>query len=126
MTTDTLTARALDALDALVAAFAANDEDAYFGAFAPDAQLVFPDQDRTAIGVADYRALWRSWRAEGWGVATCVSSDRRVLVVGAVAIVTHRVSTTLSDGTTLSERETVAFDLDADPGPLVVHEHLSA
>ncbi|WP_461665741.1 hypothetical protein [Gordonia sputi] len=49
-----------------------------------------------------------------------------MLIVGDVAIATHRVSTTLGDGTELSERETVVFDLAASPRPLVVHEHLSA
>lgn len=121
MTTD----RALAALDALVKVFAANDEDAYFGSFAPNAQLVFPDTGRTALSVADYRALWRGWRADGWAVRTCVSTDRGVVLVGDTALVTHHVTTTLADDTVLDERETVVFDLSTQP-PLVVHEHLSA
>lgn len=117
---------ALAALDELVAVFAANAEDAYFDSFSPDAQLVFPDLPGTAITVAAYRQLWREWRADGWGVASCVSTDRNVLTVGDTAIVTHRVATVLADGTELSERETVVFDLAAQPKPVVVHEHLSA
>ncbi|MGV9858829.1 nuclear transport factor 2 family protein [Gordonia sp. NPDC003425] len=127
MSTDPTPAdRALAALDALVAVFAANDEHAYFGSFAPDAQLVFPDTAQVSITVEQYRTLWRGWRADGWRVTSCRSSDRDVLVRGDVAIVTHRVATTLGDGTALSERETVVFDLAAQPKPVVLHEHLSA
>lgn len=123
---DNTSNRALAALDRLVAAFASNEEAAYFGCCAPTARFVFPDTPEVALGVEQYRTLWRGWRSEGWRVDKCVSTERDVLIVGDTAIVTHRVSTTLGDGTELSERETVVFDLATSPHPLVVHEHLSA
>ncbi|MGV9712986.1 nuclear transport factor 2 family protein [Gordonia sp. NPDC003424] len=118
--------RALAALDDLVAVFAANDEDAYFDSFATTARFVLPDTSPVALSVDEYRTLWREWRADGWRVVTCTSTDRQVTCAGDTAVVTHRVTTALGDGTTLNERETVIIDLSAEPKPLVMHEHLSS
>lgn len=125
-TNDIRTERALAALDDLVAVFAANDEDAYFGSFATNARFVLPETPGVALGVEEYRAMWRGWIADGWRVASCASTERDVVMVGDTAIVTHRVATTLGDGTVLVERETVVIDLASTPKPVVVHEHLSA
>ncbi len=76
---DNLSERALTALDDLVTAFASNDELTYFGCFAPRARCVLPETPGVTITVDAYRDLWRGWRADGWRVASCVSTERDVL-----------------------------------------------
>ena len=116
------------AADALVAAFAATDTEAYFAAFAADATFVFHTEPARLEDRAAYEALWRSWLDAGWRVLECRSSAARVQVLGSVGIFTHDVRTTVStpDGPqTTQERETVVFARRGSGELLAVHEHLS-
>jgi ketosteroid isomerase-like protein len=117
----------LIATDELIAAFAANDTQAYFAWFTPDATFVFQPEDRRFEDRAAYEAVWASWLASGWRVVSCISSDRMVQTYGNFAVLTHTCDTVTSvDGqeTTLRERESIIFVLDGDR-LLAVHEHLS-
>lgn len=120
----------LAAADALVAAFARHDREAYFAAFAPEATFLFYNLDRPLDGRAAYEAEWALWEArDGFRVRACRSSDRRVQLLGNVAIFTHAVETELSAGgenVTNNERETIVFSRDPAGRWLAVHEHLSA
>ena len=73
-------------------AYAANDLDAYFSYYAPDAMLIF-DQARTTI--PDYRAEWHALIDAGGGVESVVMSDvrTRVLAGGDVVAVSYLVDT---------------------------------
>jgi uncharacterized protein (TIGR02246 family) len=119
-------AEVLEALDRLVAAFGAGDEEAYFACIAPEATFVLPGYPR--YGSRDeYRAAWRDWTANGFAVLSCTSVDRQVQWVGETALVTHGVRTAVrvgDDHARTVERETVVF-ADVDGAWLVVHEHLS-
>ncbi len=58
----------------------------------------------------------------------CSTSETVVQVLGDVAVLTHRVSTTVAthEGeSVLSERETIVFACQDDGRWLGVHEHLS-
>lgn len=127
--TDTHSA-VLAAADALVAAFARHDRDAYFAAFAPEATFLFYNLDRPLDGRAAYAAEWALWEErDGFRIHACRSSDRRVQLLGDVAVFTHAVETELSTGgkrMTSNERETIVFSRDPAGRWLAVHEHLSA
>ncbi|MCV7252679.1 nuclear transport factor 2 family protein [Mycobacterium hackensackense] len=117
----------LAAADELVAAFAATDTAAYFACFSPDATFVFHPEDSRLDSRAAYEAVWANWLDAGWRVVSCTSSHRLVQLFGDVAVFTHTVRTTTSDGgveTTSDERETIVFTRDGDR-LLAVHEHLS-
>lgn len=120
----------LSAADALVDAFGRHDRNAYFAAFAPEATFLFYNLDRPLDGRAAYEAEWALWEArDGFRVLGCRSSDRKVQLVGNVAIFTHAVQTELSVGgeqVINNERETIVFSRDASGRWLAVHEHLSA
>src|SRR5690606_17510916 len=98
--------------------------------FAPDATFLFYNLGRTLENRAAYEAEWRLWEErDGFRVLGCRSKDRRVQVLGEVAIFTHAVETDLSIGgerLTNSERETIVFSRNASGRWLAVHEHLSA
>src|SRR3982750_502402 len=65
----------LHAAAELVAAFARNDREAYFGAFSADASFVFYTLEQPLLPRDAYQALWDSWRAEdGFEVLSCASS----------------------------------------------------
>ncbi|MEU6199774.1 nuclear transport factor 2 family protein [Streptomyces sp. NPDC047061] len=119
----------LQAADALVAAFATGQLDAYFESFTPDATFVFHTTERRVESVAEYRRLWAGWVAEtGFKVLDCRSSDRKVQLWDGTAVFTHTVETqisTLGGTETLHERETIVFRRGADRRWLAVHEHLS-
>lgn len=117
----------LAAADELVAAFAATDTAAYFACFSPDATFVFHPEGSRLDSRAAYEAVWANWLDAGWRVVSCTSSHRLVQLFGDVAVFTHTVRTTTSDGgveTTSDERETIVFTRDGDR-LLAVHEHLS-
>ena len=118
-----------DTAAALVASFAANDHDAYFGHFAPDATFVFHTTPRVLESVEAYRDEWSGWeRDAGFRVLSCRSTEQRVQVVGQVAVFTHRVRTRIAtvDGEQdLRERETIVFRLHEDGRWIAFHEHLS-
>ncbi|MCZ4088630.1 YybH family protein [Sinorhizobium psoraleae] len=120
----------LDAADALVGAFGRHDREAYFAAFTPEATFLFHNLDRTLGSRAAYEAEWTLWEErDGFRVLACRSRDRRVHLLGDVAIFTHVVETELSvcgERVTNNERETIVFSRDAAGCWLAVHEHLSA
>ena len=123
------TSEVLAAADACVAAFGAHDRDAYFACFAADATFIF----HTTPGVLTSRAAWEAeWdrlvTEDGFRVLACTSSDRRVQLVGDVAVFTHRVHTTSDTGDGLlesDERETIVFRRVVDGRWVAFHEHLS-
>jgi ketosteroid isomerase-like protein len=117
----------LAAADALVAAFAATDTAAYFDCFTPDATFVFHPEPARLDNRAAYQALWADWLAAGWRVVSCTSTDRLVQLYGDVAVFSHAVRTTTSEGgveSTTDERETIVFTRVGER-LLAVHEHLS-
>ena len=125
--TDLTTERVLAATDRLGAAFAPTDTHAYFACFAPDATFAFHTEPALLPDRAAYERTWAGWLAEGWRVVSCTSTDRRVQLLGDVAVLTHAVETTTSSpggSTTTRERESIVFALDGD-SVVAVHEHLS-
>ncbi|WP_017527548.1 nuclear transport factor 2 family protein [Pseudomonas fluorescens] len=131
------TREVLHAAAVLVAAFARNDRDAYFGAFTADASFVFYTLPRPLLSREAYQALWDGWRRdEGFEVLSCTSSNAFVSLQGEdVAIFVHDVATELRmNGEQFSsqELETIVFKrqrLRAQQKQglwLACHEHLSA
>ena len=120
----------LDAADALVSAFGRHDREAYFAAFAPEATFLFYNLDRPLDSRAAYEAEWALWETrDGFRVLDCRSTDRRVQMLGDVAVFTHSVETDVSAGgetVTNNERETIVFSRAPSGRWLAVHEHLSA
>ena len=119
--------QALAALDRLLTAFAATDTEAYFACMAPEATFVFHTEPAPLPSRDAYRAVWDGWLAGGWRVTGCTSTDRAVTLLGDVAVVTHRVATSVETpggAEHLDERETVVLAASGDD-VLVVHEHLS-
>jgi ketosteroid isomerase-like protein len=117
------------AAQAIVAAFGRSDPAAYFAHFAPEATFVFYTTPRRLESRAEYEAEWAKWeREDGFRVRACSSTDRRVQLLGDVAIFTHSVRTELSTrqgDATMLERETIVFQRQ-DGRWIAVHEHLSA
>ncbi len=119
----------LAAADACIEAFGGHDRERYFASFTPDATFVF----YTTPGRLESRAVWQAeWdrlvAEDGFHVLQCTSDDRRVQVLGDVAVFSHRVRTRSAshDGEVDSdERETIIFQRQADGAWLAVHEHLS-
>jgi ketosteroid isomerase-like protein len=118
----------LTATDHLIGAFAATDTAAYFACFSPDATFVFHPEASRLDDRAAYEATWASWLDSGWRVVSCISSDRKVQLLGDTAVLTHTTDTvTAVDGRespSLRERESIIFVLDGDR-LVAVHEHLS-
>ena len=114
--------------EALVTAFGSGDLDAYFDCFADDATFLFHTTDRLLSSTEEYRQEWARWIAEdGFRVLDCSTQDTAIQLFEDVAVLTHRVRTTVSTraGTeVLSERETIVF-ARRDGRWLAVHEHLS-
>ncbi|MEV5052291.1 nuclear transport factor 2 family protein [Arthrobacter sp. LAR12-1-1.1] len=120
-----------DAADRLVAAFAATDTEAYFAAFSPQATFIFHPEAQSLGSRSAYRALWDNWLAGGWRVLECRSSEQDIQLLGATAVFSHRVATTVQidrEGgrDTSDERETIIFSRAPDGSIVCVHEHLSA
>ncbi|MBL3687704.1 DUF4440 domain-containing protein [Leucobacter zeae] len=127
MTTPTETA-VLEAADAIIAAFAATDTDAYFAGFAADASFVFHPEPARLNSRAEYESLWAGWVASGWRVTACSSTDRLVQAFPGGAVFSHTVSTSIdsADGPdAYVERESIVFRADADGTLIAIHEHLS-
>lgn len=102
----------LHAAAELVAAFARNDREAYFGAFSTDASFVFYTLDQPLLSRDAYQALWDRWRAEeGFEVLSCTSSNAFVSLQGDVAIFIHDVapSCACKEQHFSQERETIVF-----------------
>lgn len=131
----------LQAAAQLVAAFASNDREAYFGAFSEDASFVFHNLEQRLLTRAAYQVVWDGWRRDdGFEVLSCVSSNGFVSLQGDVAIFVHDVATELrlqGEVFASQERETIVFRRIATPSSpeqqpiasgrwLACHEHLSA
>jgi ketosteroid isomerase-like protein len=117
------------AAEALVSAFGGGNLESYFSCFADDATFLFHTTARLLTSTDEYRREWARWAAEdGFRVLDCRTSDTVVQVLGDVAVLTHRVRTTVAthEGeSVLSERETIVFAREDDGRWLGVHEHLS-
>jgi len=91
-------------------AYAANELDAYFSYYAPDATLIF-DQARTTV--SDYRTEWHALIEAGGGVESVVMSDvqTRVLAGGNVVAISYLADTATRspDGEVTVDR---AFETD--------------
>ncbi|MNR31315.1 hypothetical protein D3C85_1488200 [compost metagenome] len=113
-----------------MAAFAANDTEAYFAAFSEDASFVFHTCEQPLPNRAAYRELWDSWQQGGFAVLACQSLNPVVSLVGDVAIFYHDVATRLriqGEEIESRERETIVFRRQPENGCwLACHEHLSA
>jgi ketosteroid isomerase-like protein len=120
----------LQAAADLVAAFARNDREAYFGAFSTDASFVFYTLEQPLLSRDAYQALWDTWRSEdGFEVISCTSSNAFVSLQGDVAIFIHDVATELrmqGEQHFSQERETIVFRRQQQGLWLACHEHLSA
>jgi ketosteroid isomerase-like protein len=119
------------AAEHLIAAFAANDGEAYFAAFAPEATFIFHTDAAMLRTRAAYRTLWEDWIRSGWRVEECTSTDQHIQLLGSSAVFSHRVATTVRTDwsgarAASDERETIVFARAADGRILSVHEHLSA
>lgn len=119
---------ALAAVDRIIDDFGANRVDAYFSGFAPEATFLFHTEPARLESRDEYRALWDAWVAEsGFEVRSCRSTNRRIQLLGDVAVFTHDVATEVwADGSLAesAERETIVMQRRAD-GWVCVHEHLS-
>lgn len=119
----------MQAANALVSAFGRHDVAAYFAAFAEDASFLFHNHPARLENRAAYQALWQQWEAEaGFRVLACQSTAQHVQLLGALALFTHQVNTTVRlNGVSqqLQERESILFRQEADGRWLAVHEHLS-
>ena len=120
----------LNAVAALVAAFARNDREAYFAAFSRDASFVFYTLPQPLLSRDAYQVLWDQWRAEdGFEVLACTSSNAFVSLQGDVALFIHDVATELrmqGEQHFSQERETIVFRRQQQGHWLACHEHLSA
>jgi uncharacterized protein (TIGR02246 family) len=115
-----------EAYDRLMSAFASADTTKYFDCFHEDASFVFPGE-AVLDSRAAYRSTWSRWHREGLRFTDVVGDDVRVRVMGATAVVTHRIETTVvADGKVSvdRERETIVFS-NVGGRWLAVHEHLS-
>lgn len=87
-----------EAYDRLMSAFASADTDKYFDCFHEDASFVFPGE-AVLDSRAAYRSTWSRWERAGLRFTDVVADDVRVRVIGAAALVTHRIETTVvADG----------------------------
>jgi len=112
----------------LIEAFASNDTNAYFEAFAEDATFLFHTLPAPLLSRAAYRDVWAGWQADGFAVLDCQSSNAHISLQGEVAIFMHDVRTRVRFGNEeshSSERETIVFRLYGTRW-LACHEHLSA
>lgn len=112
----------------IVAAFAANDEDAYFATFAPDCSFVFHTDAEIHRTRDEWRAGWRALAASGWRVESCRTLESFVTPVGDGGVFCHVLETTAGTPDALEtyrERETIVFARDAAGALTAVHEHLS-
>lgn len=120
-------ADALAAADRIIDDFAHHRRDAYFAGFSPEATFLFHNVDHRLEARKAYEELWVEWEAEGFHVRGCRSSNRRIKLLGTVAVFSHDVDTdaeVAGVAETSHERETIVLAFD-DGAWLGVHEHLS-
>lgn len=125
--TDTRHDAVQHAAKTLIDAFARNDTDAYFAAFAEDATFLFHTLPAPLLSRAAYREVWAVWQADGFAVLGCQSRDAHISLQGDVAIFMHDVDTHVRFGdeeSHSSERETIVFR-QYGARWLACHEHLS-
>lgn len=125
--TDTRHDAVQHAAQALIEAFASNDTEAYFAAFADDATFLFHTLPAPLLSRAAYRDVWAGWQADGFAVLGCQSRNAHISVQGDVAIFMHDVDTHVRFGdeeSHFSERETIVFR-QYGARWLACHEHLS-
>jgi len=119
---------ALTAIDRLIESFGRHDRDAYFDCFATDATFLFHNSPVRLESREEYETLWREWEELGdFKVLSCVSTKRRIQILGDTAIFSHDVRTEVSMGgqrNTIGERESIIMHC-ANNRWLCVHEHLS-
>ena len=113
----------------IVADFGAHKTDAYFSGFSPEATFMFYTHSERLTSRAAYQLLWAKWEDEaGFRVHSCKSSNQLLQLLGNdAAVFSHLVESVIEFGgekTTLSERETIVFEL-IEGKWLAVHEHLS-
>jgi ketosteroid isomerase-like protein len=112
----------------LIDAFEANDRDAYFGFFAPEASFIFHNTGHVMESRAAYEAEYDAWvREAGFEVLECTSSRQTVQIHGKLAVFTHQLFTRVSlhdEEIAVVERESIIFD-HQDGKWVAVHEHLS-
>lgn len=117
------------AAQAIVTAFAANDEADYFGRFAPDCSFAFHTDGVIHTDRDAWQQGWQQLRAEGWEVVACRSLVTHIQLIPQGGIFVHELETTArtgsgSDTETYRERETIVFTR-RDGELLAIHEHLS-
>ncbi|MEX6677846.1 nuclear transport factor 2 family protein [Pseudomonas sp. W2Oct36] len=125
--TDTRHDAVQHAAQALIDAFASNNTDAYFAAFAEDATFLFHTLPAPLLSRAAYRDVWAGWQADGFAVLGCQSRNAHISLQGEVAIFMHDVDTHVRSGdqeSHSSERETIVFR-QYGARWLACHEHLS-
>ncbi|PHX45888.1 ketosteroid isomerase [Pseudomonas sp. NZIPFR-PS5] len=125
--TDTRHDAVQHAAQALIDAFASNNTDAYFAAFAEDATFLFHTLPAPLLSRAAYRDVWAGWQADGFAVLGCQSRSAHICLQGETAIFMHDVDTHVRFGdqeSHCSERETIVFR-QYGARWLACHEHLS-
>jgi ketosteroid isomerase-like protein len=125
--TDTCHDAVLHAAKTLIDAFASNDTDAYFAAFAENATFLFHTLPAPLLSRAAYRDVWAGWQADGFAVLGFQSRNAHISLQGDVAIFMHDVDTHIRFGdeeSHFSERETIVFR-HYGARWLACHEHLS-
>ncbi|MBC3423337.1 nuclear transport factor 2 family protein [uncultured Pseudomonas sp.] len=111
----------------LVDAFASNDTARYFACFSEDATFLFHTLPQPLLSRRAYEDLWAQWKADGFAVLGCTSSNAHVSLQGDLAIFMHDVATRIriaEQEQALNERETIVFRLQGERW-LACHEHLS-
>jgi ketosteroid isomerase-like protein len=117
----------LKAAEVLMRAFAANDRNGYFAAFAVDATFIFHSVNHVLRSRADYEAEYDSWVDDGFAVLECSSFNRTVKLYGDVAVFTHETfirAIMRGEESEIGERETIVFRRMGETW-LAVHEHMS-
>lgn len=118
----------LAAAAGLIAAFEANDPEAYFAAFTPEASFIFHNLGRVLPSRAAYEAEYAAWvREQGFHVLECTPTAQSVQVYGDAAVFTHQLFTrirTHEGEVAMRERESIIFHR-INGRWLGVHEHLS-
>lgn len=115
------------AAQAIVTAYAANDEADYFARFAPDCSFAFHTDGVIHTERDAWQQGWRELRAEGWEVVDCHSLVSHIQLIPEGGIFVHELETTARTGADTEiyrERETIVFTL-RDGELLAIHEHLS-
>jgi ketosteroid isomerase-like protein len=115
------------AAQAIVTAYAANDEADYFARFAPDCSFAFHTDGEIHTARDEWQQGWRELRAEGWEVVDCHSLVTHIQLIPEGGIFVHELETTARTGDeteTYKERETIVFTR-RDGELIAIHEHLS-